>query len=215
MKVKYLGHASFLITSDSGVKIITDPYTPGSALTYGDIKEAADIVTISHGHGDHNNAATVRGNPKLVNQAGITEAKGIKFKGMATYHDEEKGKARGNNIIFCFEVDGMKVCHMGDLGHPLTAQQAAEMGQIDILFMPVGGYYTIDTKVASQIASQLAPKVLIPMHFKTNKCGYPINGVDDFLKGKKTVTRLDTSETEFKASKLPTATQIMVLQPAL
>ena len=215
MKVKYLGHASFLVTSDSGVKIITDPYTPGGALTYGDIKEAADIVTISHGHGDHNNAATVRGNPKLVNQAGITEAKGIKFKGMATYHDEEKGKARGNNIIFCFEVDGMKVCHMGDLGHPLTAQQAAEMGQIDILFMPVGGYYTIDTKVASQIASQLAPKVLIPMHFKTNKCGYPINGVDDFLKGKKTVTRLDTSETEFKANKLPVATQIMVLQPAL
>ena len=215
MKVKWFAHASFLITSDSGVRIITDPYTSGSGLDYGDIKETADIVTVSHGHGDHNNAATVRGNPKLVNQSGITEAKGIKFKGVPTYHDEEKGKARGNNIIFCFEVDGIKMCHLGDLGHQLSAQQVAELGKIDILFMPVGGYYTIDAKVASQIAGQLAPKVLIPMHYKTNKCGYPITGVEEFVTGKKAVSQLNTSEVEFKPGQLPASTEIMVLTPAL
>lgn len=214
MKVKWFGHASFMITSDSGVRIITDPYTTGGGLSYGDIKETADIVTVSHGHGDHNNAATVRGNPKLVNQTGTTEAKAIKFKGIPTFHDEEKGKARGNNIIFCFEVDGIKICHLGDLGHPLSAQQVAELGKIDILFLPVGGFYTIDAKVASQTANQLAPKVVIPMHFKTSKCGYPISGVDDFLKGKKAVT-LGTSEVEFKPGQLPTSTQVMVLTSAL
>ena len=215
MEIKYLGHAAFVVISDSGLKIITDPYGTSPDLTYGEINEPADVVTVSHDHFDHCNVAAVGGNPRVLRRAEVSTAEGVRFKGVASYHDDEGGRMKGNNIIFCFEVDGMKVCHMGDLGHPLTAQQAAEMGQIDILFMPVGGYYTIDTKVASQIASQLAPKVLIPMHFKTNKCGYPINGVDDFLKGKKTVTRLDTSETEFKASKLPVATQIMVLQPAL
>lgn len=215
MKVKYLGHASFLITSDSGVRIVTDPYTTGSALSYGDIKETADIVLVTHGHGDHNNAAAVRGYPKIISQAVTAEVKGIKIKGMATYHDEEKGRARGNNIVFCLEIEGMKVCHLGDLGHVLSAQQVAELGKIDVLFIPVGGYYTIDAKVATQVASQLAPKVLIPMHFKTSRCNYPISGVDDFLKGKKGVVRLDASETDFDASKLPAPTQITVLRPAL
>ena len=213
MKVKWLGHASFLITSDSGTKIITDPYTAGSGLRYGEIKESADIVTVSHEHFDHNNVASVGGNPEVVK--GDAEAKGIKFKGVSTYHDASEGKERGSNTIICFEVDGMRVCHLGDLGHPLSDKDVAEVGKVDILLAPVGGFFTIDAKVASEVCSKLNPRVVIPMHFKNDRLDFPISGVDDFLQGKEGVTKLDSSEGEFKAGELPTTTQIMVLKPAL
>ena len=214
MKIKWLGHASFLITSNDGTRIITDPYKPGGPLEYGEIKESADIVTVSHEHGDHNNAAAVGGNPEVVK--GTTEVKGIKFSGTATYHDESGGKERGNNTIFCFEVDGVRVCHLGDLGHPLGNKEAAEVGMVDVLLIPVGGNYTIDAKVATEVCRQLAPKVIIPMHYRNERCSnFPVAGVDDFLQGKTDVTRLDTSEAEFKQGELPATTQIMVLKPAL
>lgn len=215
MKVKWLGHACFLISSDTGTRIITDPYATGGGISYGEIKETAEIVTVSHGHGDHNNAKAVRGNPALVNRVGTTEVKGMKFQGTPTAHDDAGGKLRGSNIIFCFEVDGIKVCHLGDLGHQLDEKQIAELGKIDILLIPVGGYYTIDAKVATQVVDKLAPGLVIPMHFKTAKCDFPITGVNDFLQGKTNVTRLEVPEAEFKAEHLPTSTQIIVLKPAL
>ena len=213
MKVKWLGHASFMITSDTGTRIITDPYETKDTLAYGEIGEAADIVTVSHEHGDHNNAAAVSGNPKVVKST--TEVKGIKFKGVPTYHDDAQGKNRGNNTIFCFEVDGVKVCHLGDLGHSLSDKEAAELGKIDVLLIPVGGFYTIDAAAASRICDQLKPGVIIPMHFRNDKCTFPIAVVDEFLKGKGNVTQADTSEVEFKAGEFTADTQIIVLKPAL
>ena len=213
MKIKWLGHSAFLIMSDSGTRIITDPYKTDDALKYGEIKESADIVTVSHEHTDHNNAAAVQGNPQVVRKP--TEAKGIKFKGIPTYHDDAGGSKRGSNTIFCFEVDGVNICHMGDLGHLLSNTQAAELGKIDILLMPVGGFFTIDAKAATQVCDQLKPRVIIPMHYKTNKLDFPITGVDEFLKSKDNVSRLDVSEVEFKAGEFPVGTQIMVLKPAL
>ncbi len=215
MKIKWLGHASFLITSDTETKIITDPYATGGGLSYGEITESADIVTVSHEHADHNNVAVVRGRPEVVRETGINRVKGIEFKGIASHHDETGGRQRGNNIMFCFEVDGIKVCHLGDLGHQLSDKQAADLGEIDILLIPVGGYYTIDAKVATQVCNQLKPKVIIPMHFKNNKCSFPITGVDEFLKGKEGVQKLNASEAEFKQVELTPTTQIIVLQPAL
>lgn len=213
MKIKWLGHASFLITSDTGAKIVTDPYTPGARLSYGEIKETADAVTVSHDHGDHNNVAAVQGNPQIVR--GTAKVKGIPFKSIATHHDASAGKERGNNTVICFEVDGMRVCHLGDLGRQLTDKEIAELGKIDILLVPVGGFYTIDAKGATEVGNKLAPKVIIPMHFQNEKCAFPISGVDEFLKGKTGVTRLNASETEFKPGKLPATTQIIVLKPAL
>ena len=202
-----------MITSDTGMKIITDPFTTGNDLTYGKIKETADIVTVSHDHFDHNNVSEVRGNPRVVR--GTTEVKGIEFRGTTTYHDDAKGQLRGKNTIFCFEVDGIRTCHSGDLGHQLNAQQAAELGKIDLLLIPVGGFYTIDAKVASRICNQMKPKVIIPMHWN-NKWRFPeIASVDEFLRGKQDVSRLDTTEVEFKLGNLPTTTQIMVLRSAL
>jgi len=215
MKIKWLGHASFLITSDAGTKIITDPYVTGGDLSYGEIKESADIVTVSHNHSDHNNVAAIRGNPKVVRGADTVETKGIKFKGIPCYHDEAGGNKRGNNTILCFEIDGVRVCHLGDLGHRLNDKQVAELGRIDILLIPVGGFYTIDAKVATEVCNQLKPKVIIPMHYKNDKCGFPIAGVNGFFQGKEGVSRLDASEVEFKPGELPARTQIIVLKSAL
>lgn len=213
MKIKWLGHATFLITSDSGVKIITDPYEPNDKLRYGEINESADIATVSHDHFDHCNVAAVKGDPQVVK--GNAEIKGIKFKGISAFHDNASGRDRGRNTILCFEVDGVKVCHLGDLGHELTAEQVAAVGSVDIILLPVGGFYTIDAAVASKVAEQLKPKVIIPMHFKNNKCNFPIAGVEAFLHGKKDVNQPDASEAEFKAGELPSATRVIVLKPAM
>ena len=215
MKIKWLGHASFMIVSDSGTTIITDPYLPGGNLDYGEIRESADVVTVSHDHSDHNNVAAVLDNPKVVNGIVATDVKGIKLKGIPCYHDDAQGKQRGKNIIFCFEVDGIRICHLGDLGHQLTDKEVAEIGKVDILLIPVGGFYTIDVRGASQVCDKLKPKVIIPMHFKNNKCAYPIADVDEFLRDKREVERLNTSEAEFKLGELQNSTQIIVLKPAL
>ena len=127
MKVKWLGHASFLITSDSGIKIITDPYPQGSGLSYAPINEAADIVTMSHDHFDHNNISSVPGKPEVVSGSGVKTVKGVQFRGVDTFHDSSQGKDRGANAAFCFSVDGIKLCHLGDLGHRLSDKQIDEI----------------------------------------------------------------------------------------
>jgi L-ascorbate metabolism protein UlaG (beta-lactamase superfamily) len=215
MKIKFLGHATFAITSNSGVKIITDPYEPGPDLTYGEITESADIVTVSHKHFDHGNVAAVGGNPEVVSRTGRLVAKGIEFNGIASYHDEAGGSLRGDNIIFCFEMDGVRVCHLGDLGHRLDEEQLKEMGRIDVLLIPVGGLYTIDAKMATEVCNQLKPRVIIPMHYRTEKGLAGISGVEGFLSEKANVSRPDSSQAEFKPGELPAAAQIIVLKPAL
>jgi len=217
MKIRYLGHASFMITSDTGIKIITDPYeaayVAGGGASYSEIRESADIVTVSHDHEDHNNVTVVRGNPEVVR--GMAKVKGIEFKGIPVHHDDAGGKLRGDNTILCFEVDGITVCHLGDLGHRLSDKQVAEIGKVDILLIPVGGFFTIDAGVATEICSQLKPRVIIPMHYKTGKCGFPIAGVDGFLHGKEGVSKLEAGEVEFRQEELPANTQIVVLKSTL
>lgn len=215
MKVKWLGHASFLITSDNGTRIINDPYKSGGDLRYGEVKGPADIVTISHEHRDHNYTVTVAGHPEVLRGAKSFEVKGITFVGVATAHDEKQGKERGPNTIFCFEVDGVRLCHLGDLGHKLTDREVSQIGKVDVLMIPVGGLWAIDAKVATEVGRQLKAKVIIPMHFRNARCDFPVATVDDFLTGKKNVIMADSSEIEFKAGKLPVETQIIVLKPAL
>jgi L-ascorbate metabolism protein UlaG (beta-lactamase superfamily) len=218
MKIKWYGHAAFLIASDKGVKIITDPYESGAyggQLSYGQIKDQADIVLTSHDHADHNDAKSLPGSPEMVKGSGSKTVKGISIKGLSTYHDPSKGSERGANTIFTFTVDGIKICHLGDLGHLLSEKELAEIGSVDILFIPVGGYFTIDAKEATRVAEQIKPKVLIPMHFKTEKCGFPITPVEDFLKGKSNAKRLKASEIAFEKKTLPQQMEIVVLEHAL
>ncbi|MDD5590774.1 MAG: MBL fold metallo-hydrolase [Dehalococcoidales bacterium] len=214
MKVKWLGHASFLITSDDGIRIITDPYTTGGDLSYAAITETADIVTVSHDHFDHNNVSSVLGNPEVV-RGNTAEVKGISFRGVSSCHDGEGGRLRGGNTVFCFTVSGVRVCHLGDLGHRLSDKQATEIGPVDVLLIPVGGNFTIDAGDATSVCSQLKPRVVIPMHYRNERCAFPVAGVDEFLQGKTDVSRVDASEVEFKAGDLPESTRIIVLKPAL
>ncbi len=215
MKIKWLGHSCFLITSGDGTRVITDPYVVGGGINYSPIKEAADVVVVSHGHGDHSNVSAVQGAPEVIRDEGTKTAKGIQFKGIATYHDDSQGKQRGLNTVFCFTIDDIKLCHLGDLGHVLDPGQVTEIGAVDILLVPVGGFFTIDASQASEVCNQLRPKVVIPMHFKTPKCAYPIAGVEDFLKGKKDVRKVGDTEVEFEGERLRAATEIVLLEPAL
>jgi L-ascorbate metabolism protein UlaG (beta-lactamase superfamily) len=217
MKIKLLGHSCFLVTDEDGLRVITDPYTMGGGINYSPIEEAADIVVVSHEHADHNNVSAVHGKPDVVKGSGTKTARNIEFKGIATYHDNSQGKQRGSNTVFCFTLDDIRLCHLGDLGHLLSQKQVAEIGEVDVLLIPVGGFFTIDANEASEVCSQLNPKVIIPMHFKTAKCALPISGVDDFLKGKGRIKKLLASEVEFRKAALPdpTLSEIVVLQPAL
>jgi L-ascorbate metabolism protein UlaG (beta-lactamase superfamily) len=215
LKIKWLGHSCFLITSDSGTRIVTDPYTPGRGLNYGDIEEEADVVTISHGHGDHSNAAAISGSPQIISSTGGWELKGVRIRGVSSFHDDAGGSQRGPNVVFCLTVDGMTVCHMGDLGHALTTETVAELGEVHVVLIPVGGGFTIDSAGANAVVEQLGPKVVIPMHYRNENCAFPISTVDGFLAGKTKVSRLDTSDVTLSLDKLPSTTTIMLLKPAL
>ena len=217
MKIKWLGHASFLITAVEGTRIITDPYTPGAfGLEYDRIGEEADIVTVSHDHADHNDAKAIPGNPQIITGDGKHWAKGIEFNGIASCHDESGGKERGDNTIFIFSVDDITFCHLGDQGHILTDEQISKIGPIDVLMVPVGGSFTIDAAGADKIIEQLKPKIVIPMHFQNDRCpGFPVSDVEPFLAGKTNVKHVDDSKIELKSGRLPSATEIIVLKPAL
>jgi L-ascorbate metabolism protein UlaG (beta-lactamase superfamily) len=213
MKIKWLAHSAFLITAASGTRIVTDPYVTHQRFNYGEVTETAEIVTVSHGHGDHNNAAAVRGNPQVVKDSGTY--RDIKIKAVSAAHDDSGGSQRGANIIFCFDVDGVNICHCGDLGHVLTDAQVKAIDRVDVLMVPVGGFFTIDAAAATKVCEQLKPKIILPMHYLTEKINLPIKGVEDFLKGKSNVKRADGSEIEVRAGNLPAGPQIIVLKHAL
>ncbi len=216
-----MGLASFLITSGSGVKIINDPYEPGTdphgyghELLYCSITDSADIVTVSHEHWDHNKVEAVKGSPQVLREPGETEIKGIKIKGVASLHDDVGGKERGSNTIFCLEVDGINICHLGDLGHQLSKEQVKEVGPVDVLLSPVGGVFTIDAKTATELAALLKAKIIIPMHYRHDKCNFPVAKVDDFLADKENVSHPETSEIELHKADLPKYATVFVLKAA-
>lgn len=212
MKIQWLGHACFLITSDSGTRIITDPYSPAENLFYEPVNESADVVTISHDHFDHNNVSDVKGTPEVVK--GTTEAKGIKFNAVPTFHDDESGSKRGRNNIFCFAVDNVRVCHLGDLGHDLSEEQVQAIGGVDVVLAPVGGHFTVDATTAAKVCARLNAKMIIPMHFRNERNSFPVAGVEEFTGGSQNVTETDGSEVEIDANKLPSVCQVTVLKPA-
>ena len=204
MKIKWNGHASFTITAANGTVIVTDPYEPGGfggGIKYEPVTDRADAAVVSHDHADHNWVQSLTGKPQVVK--GTAEVKGIKFLGIPVYHDESQGKERGRNVVFAFEVDGVRVCFAGDLGHQLSAEDLKQLGRIDLLLAPVGGFFTIDAAGASKLVEAVQPRVMIPMHYKTEKCAFPIAPVDDFLKMMTAVKKLGVSELEIKKDKLP------------
>jgi len=179
-EIKWLGHASFLLRSDGGVTLVMDPYddTIGYPLPY----PTADIVTTSHDHRDHGYVAGVRGNPQVIRTPGEHRLKGIRILGIPTHHDERGGKQRGPNVIYVVDMDGVTICHLGDLGHPLKKEQVGQIGAVDVLMVPVGGVYTIDARQAAELVRQVGPRLVLPMHYQTPALSFPLAPVDDFFR---------------------------------
>ncbi len=222
-KLTWFGQAFFLLESKAGARVVMDPlpagigYTPPAAL-------AADAITVSHEHGDHNNVALVNGKPKILR--GLSEdkkgwntidekIKDVAIRAVGVYHDEEEGKKRGLNAVFLFEVDGLRVAHLGDLGHLLSDKQVAEIGAVDVALVPVGGFYTIDAAQATKVLAQLKPRlIVVPMHYKTDVLTIKeLAPVDAFLAGKKKVRRHKGNTLTLAAAKAakPGAAEIVVL----
>jgi L-ascorbate metabolism protein UlaG (beta-lactamase superfamily) len=218
MKINWYGHSAFHILTDQGTRIIIDPYKSGAfnnALTYGPIKDMADIVITSHDHEDHNYTKDIQAKYVLIKDAGIYEIKDIKIKTISAFHDPSKGKERGNNLISVIKADNMVLAHLGDLGHGLDNTLLKEIGKVDILFLPVGGLFTIDAAAAAEIMNAIQPIITIPMHYKTEKCGFPIASVEDFIKGKKNVRVLNNCDVSVSKATLPQENEIIVLEHSL
>ncbi len=214
MKIKWLGHSCFLVTSDQGVRLLTDPFHAGesSGLKYTEVKEHVDLVTVSHEHFDHNNTEALPGKPEILKGNISKTVKDVSIGGIASYHDETKGSQRGANTIFCFDVDGIRICHLGDLGHDLGKDEIGKMGQVDVLMIPIGEVFTIGVDAAGKICNAVKPRMVIPMHYKTDQCNWLKYGVEDFIKGKNNVRRLSTDEVEIKKDTLPGQMEIVVLK---
>jgi len=142
-----------------------------------------DIVLVTHEHLDHNNIEGLNPEAFLINTPGEYEKKGVAVRGISSYHDKTQGKERGLNTIFVIKAEEMKICHLGDLGQEkLEDKQVEEIGDIDILLVPVGGNYTINYKEAIEVISQIEPKIIIPMHYKIKDLKADIEGPEKFVK---------------------------------
>ena len=181
MVITWYGQACFKIQSGDKT-LILDPFAKSIGLTPPSIQ--ADIVFVTHEHSDHNNIKAIKDDYFLVNGPGEYEIKGVKVKGIASFHDKEKGEKRGLNTLYLIEVEGIKILHCGDFGQErLEDAQLEEIGGVDILMIPVGGFFTIDANEAVGIIKQIEPKVVIPMHYKISKLTVKeLEGVDNFLK---------------------------------
>lgn len=164
MEIIHIAHSAFRIKSKNAA-IITDPFTKDASGTAFPKKFSAEIVTVSHDHDDHNNVSAVEGDPFTVRGSGEYEIKGIGIVGISLYHDPEKGQKRGKNTAYRFDVDGVHIVHLGDLGHVLSSDQADSLDGVDVLMVPVGGIYTIGPKEAAQVVKEISPSYVIPMHY--------------------------------------------------
>jgi len=208
MDISWLGHSCFKIKGRYAT-IITDPYSPNLGYSLG--KPTANIVTVSHQHLGHSYISGIGGDPKQVTGPGEYEISSVLIIGMVTFHDAEKGKKRGKNTAYLIEVDEVSVCHLGDLGHVLTTNQVEEIDNIDVLLLPVGGVSTIDAPMAAEVVRQLEPKVVVPMHYKTEALNRELEPVDRFLKemGIKEVN--SQPNLSFTKANLPSTTQVFLL----
>jgi L-ascorbate metabolism protein UlaG (beta-lactamase superfamily) len=206
MRITWLGHASFLIESGQE-KLVTDPFDK-IGLPFPSVK--ADVITSSHSHFDHNAVNLVGGNPRAFSGPGEFREGSFKITGITTYHDESGGSQRGENTVYVIEAEELRVCHLGDLGHALTPDQAAAVGRIDILMIPVGGTYTIDARAASEVARALQPSVVLPMHFKIPGLSLPISEVSEFTRLQENVRKADSLE--ITSASLPGRTEVVLLK---
>ena len=206
--INWLGHSCFRLRGSRAV-IITDPYPPTLGYSLG--KPTARIVTVSHQHPSHSYVQGIGGESRLVTGPGEYEISSVLIIGIATFHDAEGGRKRGKNTTYLVEVDGVTVCHLGDLGHVLTAEQVEEIDDVDVLLLPVGGVSTINATMAAEVVRQLEPKVVVPMHYKTPALSRELAPVEEFLKEMGIEQINPQPKLSFTPSSLPAGTQMFLL----
>jgi L-ascorbate metabolism protein UlaG (beta-lactamase superfamily) len=206
--ITWLGLSCFRIRGSQAV-IITDPFPPGLGYTLG--KQTADIVTVSHPHPSHSYDQGINSEHRLVKGPGEYEISGVLILGISTYHDSVKGQSRGKNTIYLMEIDGVNVLHLGDLGHVLSDDQVEEIGNVDVLLLPVGGVSTINAAMAAEVMRKLEPRVVIPMHYKTDKSSRDLEPVENFLKEMGQTQVEPRPKLNVSRTNLPLTTEVVVL----
>jgi L-ascorbate metabolism protein UlaG (beta-lactamase superfamily) len=208
MDITWLGHSCFLIRGKEKT-IITDPCHPDLGYRLGEPK--ADIVTLSHFHLGHSYIQGVTDDPIQIKSPGEYEIGGTSITGVASFHDDKKGEVRGKNTIYIIEMDDITLCHLGDLGHPLDSHLVEEIGDVGILFLPVGEVSTVSIDTAMEIVRQLEPPIVIPMHYKTKAFTGNLSPVDKFLDAMRIREFEAKPKLSITSSSLPSSTQTIVL----
>jgi L-ascorbate metabolism protein UlaG (beta-lactamase superfamily) len=210
MRLRYLGHSCFSITTGSGIRIVTDPFSGIPGLKMPAVQ--AEIVTVSHSHADHNNVNGVGGNFLIAMKPGVTESEGVTLCGIESFHDNLHGRLRGQNIIFTIKADGLTICHLGDLGHTLSDDQLAQIGHVDILMVPVGEIFTFSVNDALKTVNQINPVVTIPMHYSLTGPGFGLKNVQKFLSIAGDFDKADSCEVEITSENIGEYKGIIVMK---
>jgi len=213
MKITWIGHACFLIATKEG-RLLTDPFEASVPYTFPSV--AADIITVSHEHHDHNAVDRVSGKPTVVRGPGLHRVGALDIEGIASSHDASGGSQRGPNTLFAFTLEGIRLAHLGDLGAPLDKTQIAALRGVQALFTPVGGTYTIDAATAAGVVRQLPDvRLVFPMHYRTKQIAdWPIAPVDEFLRTMDNVRHIESSDVDLTKATLPETLEVWALEPA-
>jgi L-ascorbate metabolism protein UlaG (beta-lactamase superfamily) len=213
MLIEYLAHAAFLLRSRNGTTIIFDPYDP--AIGYRAFNRSCDLLVVSHDHRDHNYLPAVHGRAQVfTGSAGVIEVKGIKIRGVVADHDECRGEERGKVILSVAEIDGLRCCHLGDLGCALSNEQVNEIGPVDLLFVPVGGHHTLDALQAHKVVEQLKPRLVFPMHYGTGQLQrdeFPLQRVAAFVEKGNVIRHVRDSVIDITMENLPEKQEIVIM----
>lgn len=212
MEITYLGHSCFNIKGKD-ITFGIDPYDPKIGLK--EPKMKCDVLMLSHDHFDHNYTTSVLDYKLLIDTPGEYEVAGSFIYGIPTFHDDKQGAERGKNTIFYFDVDGIKLLHLGDLGHELSQESLEKVSDVDVLFIPVGGVYTIGPKRAAKVISSLEPKIVIPMHYQISNLDLDekLLAIDDFLDEMGDEDSKIVEKLSIKFTDLPEETQIVQMKP--
>jgi L-ascorbate metabolism protein UlaG (beta-lactamase superfamily) len=211
MEIKYLGHSCFRIKGKN-TTVITDPYAPDLGYIMG--KQAANIVSISHQHAGHNFTEGIGGEPRIVTRPGEYEIGDAILIGLPTFHDSEKGIIRGKNVIFVIAMDDLVVCHLGDLGHALKEDEIEEIGNVDILLVPVGDMSALNASNAARLVRQIEPGIVIPMHYKLPQSNRELEPVERFFAEMGASEVVPQPKLNVTKANLPLPTQVVVLEAA-
>jgi len=209
VRVSWLGHAMFLFEDGEGHRLVTDPYNDYVGYPLPDIE--AGIVLVSHEHADHSNIGLIKGGPVVVRDPSERDVAGIKIEGFPTFHDAKGGAERGANIIFRWEMQGLTFVHLGDLGHALDAETARVLAESDVLFVPVGGFFTIEPDGAAEVVKTLKPHIAVPMHFRNEACGFPIETEEPFASHFSHVERTGKAPVYISPDDLPEPTLVLIM----